>query len=98
MKKLLKESLKTIIKQVLTEMNLQAMLSFANFDEKVKERMLKDIENLRVTDPQEYARREAEIKKDVANVLLDIISRQGTPTGETRPAARTPAQRFQTRN
>jgi hypothetical protein len=98
MKKLLKESLKTIIKQVLSEMNLQAMLSFANFDEKVKERMLKDIENLRVTDPQEYARREAEIKKDVANVLLDIISRQGTPTGETRPAARTPAQRFQTRN
>lgn len=99
MKKVLKESLKTIIKQVLlAEMNLQAMLSFADFDERVKERMLNDIESLKSTDPQEYKKREDEIKKDVTNILLDLISKEGSPTGETRPAARTPAQRFQTRN
>jgi len=45
-KKVLRESLKTIIKQVLTEMNLQAMLSFAGFDEKVKTRMLSEINSL----------------------------------------------------
>lgn len=98
MKKVLRESLKTIIKQVLTEMNLQGMLSFAGFDEKVKTRMLNDIENLRVTDPQEYEKRQAEIKKDVANILLDLMSKESSPSGEIRPAARTPAQRFATGN
>jgi len=92
-KKVLRESLKTIIKQVLTEMNLQAMLSFAGFDEEVKTRMLNDIENLRVTDPDEYKKRQAEIKKDVATILLDLMSKESSPSGEIRPAARTPAQR-----
>jgi len=89
MKNLIKASLKTIIKQtLLAEMDLQGMLKFSDFDDKVRARMLRQINSIKETDPKKYEELQKEIEKNVVDLILSRIGGEAVPNKTPPPAAR----------
>ena len=95
--KLQENMIKTIIKQCLMEMDLAKMLQFGDFDEGVRRRLMKEIEPLKLTDPNRYQELQKEIERDVVDAILSKLGKeQSEPTSKfPPPAARKPEERSQ---
>jgi len=95
--KLQENMIKTIIKHCLMEMDLAKMLQFANFDQKVQQRLMGELEPLKSKDPKKYQELQKEIEKDVVDAILSKLGKeQSEPTSKfPPPAARKPEERSQ---
>ena len=69
------------------------MVNFSKFDDQVRNRMLKQINPLKESDPEKYQELQKQIEKDVVDLILSRLGGESSSDVTLLPAARNSAER-----